>query len=95
MQVTHPPIRSVIGPPSSKASSQARHVGIYLCTIIKEGHTALSIDPHLGYILHPMPLLQGNGIQEGSLCVLLYALGAPSWGVIVIILFFQDGIALL
>ena len=56
----------------------ARHDSIYLCTIIKEDHTALSIDLNLGYILDPMPSLDGIGIQEGSLCVLLYALGAPS-----------------
>ena len=60
----------------------ARHDGIYLCAIIKEGHAALSIDPHLGYILDPMPSLEGIRIQEGSLCALLYASGTPSGGVI-------------
>ena len=60
----------------------AGHNGIYLYTITKEGHTALSIDLHLGYILEPMPLLEGVRIQEGSLCTLLYTLGTPSGGII-------------
>ena len=65
----------------------AKHDGIYLCTIIKEGHTALFIDSNLGYILDPMPLLEGIRIQEGSLFALLYALGAPSGGVVGIVTF--------
>ena len=61
--------------------------GIYLHAIIKEGHTALSIDLHLGYILNPMPFLEGVRIQEGRLCTLLYALGAPSGGIVVMVAF--------
>ena len=60
----------------------AGHNGIYLHAIIKEGHTALSIDPHLGYILDPISSLEGIRIQEGSLCALLYTLGAPSRDII-------------
>ena len=65
----------------------AGHDGIYLHDIIKEGHTALSIDPHLGYILNPLPSLEGIRIQEGSLCALLYALGTPPGGVIGMVTF--------
>ena len=63
------------------------HNGIYLHAIIKEGHRALSTDLHLGYILDPMPLLEGIRIQEGSLCASLYALGAPSGVVIGMVAF--------
>ena len=65
----------------------AEHNGIYLLTIIKKGHTALSIDLHLGYILDPMPLLEGVRIQEGSLCTLLYTLGTPAGGIIGMVIF--------
>ena len=54
------------------------HDGIYLHAIIKESHTTLSVD--LGYILDPVPMLKGVRIQEESLSVLSYALGASSWG---------------
>ena len=65
----------------------AGHNGIYLCAIIKEGHTALSINPHLGYILDTIPMLEGIRIQEESLYTLLYALGAPSGGIIGMVTF--------
>ena len=65
----------------------AEHNGIYLHAIIKKGHTALSIDPHLGYILDHMPSLEGIRIPEGSLCALLYTLGAPSGGIISMVAF--------
>ena len=65
----------------------AGHNGIYLHAIIKEGHTALSIDLYLGCILDPMPSLEGVRIQEGSLCMLLYALGAPSGGIVGMVAF--------
>ena len=65
----------------------AGHNGIYLHAVSKEGHTALSIDLHLGYILNPMLLLEGVRIQEGSLCTLLYVLGAPSGGVVGMVAF--------
>ena len=61
--------------------------GIYLHAIIKEGHTALFIDLHLGYVLNPMPSLEGVRIQEGSLCTLLYAVGVPSGGIIGVVTF--------
>ena len=54
------------------------HDGIY---------TALSIDLHLGYILDPMPLLEGVRIQEGSLCTLLYTMGTPSGGILDMVTF--------
>ena len=65
----------------------AGHNGIYLHAIIKEGHTALSIDLHLGYILDPMPLLEGVRIQEGSLHVSPYTLGTPLRGIIGMVTF--------
>ena len=55
--------------------------GVYLNAIIKEGHTALSIYPSLGYIFDPIPSVEGIGIQEGSLCAMPYALGIHSWGI--------------
>ena len=63
------------------------HNGIYLHAVIKEGHTALSIDLHLGYILDPMPLQEGVRIQEGSQCTLLYTFSAPSRGTISVVAF--------
>ena len=54
---------------------------VHLCTIIKEGHTAFTIDPYLHYIFYPIPLEKGVGIQEWSLLLMFYALGIPSWGV--------------
>ena len=54
--------------------------GVYLCTVVTEGHTALSISPYLCYIFDPIPLVEGIGIQEGSLCMMPYALGNPFWG---------------
>ena len=65
----------------------AGHDGIYLCAIIKEGHAAPSIDPHLGYILDSLPSLEGVRIQEESLCALLYALGNPSGDIIGMVTF--------
>ena len=56
------------------------HNSIYLCDIIEEGHTALSINPYLGYVFDPIPLVEGIGIQEGSLCVMSYTLVVPSGG---------------
>ena len=54
--------------------------GVYLHAIIKEGLTALSINPYLGYVFIPIPLVEGIGIQEGILCVKPYALCIPFWG---------------
>ena len=45
----------------------AGHNGIYLHTII-EGHIALSIDFHLGYILDPCHCWKGSGFKKG-ICV--------------------------
>ena len=61
--------------------------GIYLCAIIEESHTALSIDLYFGYILNPIPMLEGIRIQEGSLIALPYTLGASSWGVLGVVTF--------
>ena len=58
------------------------HDGIFLHTVIKESHTTLSIDPHLGYICKPIPMLEWIRIQEGSLSASSYALGASSLGVL-------------
>ena len=54
--------------------------GIYLHTIIEEGHTALSVNPYLDYIFDPISLEEVIRIQEGSLCVMSYTLGIPSRG---------------
>ena len=80
-QATHPPTKSVKGPTSREHSSTKLGSDcIYLHTIVKEGHTALSINPYLGHILNPIQLEKGVGIQEGSLFVTSYALDIPSWG---------------
>ena len=54
--------------------------GVYLCTIVQEGHAALSINPYPGYIFDPIPSVEGIGIQEGSMCMMFYALGILPWG---------------
>ena len=54
------------------------HNSIYLCAVIEEGHTALSINPCLGYVFDPILLVEEIGIKEGSLCAMSYALGIPS-----------------
>ena len=36
--------------------------GVYLHTIIEEGHPAFSIDPYHGYILDTIPLVEEIGI---------------------------------
>ena len=56
------------------------HDSIYPHAIIEKVHTALSVNPYLGYIFDPIPLVEGIGIQEGSLHTVPYALGIPSWG---------------
>ena len=53
---------------------------VYLHTIVKEDHTALSINPDPGHIFDPIPSLERAWFQEGSLCATSYALGILSWG---------------
>ena len=60
--------------------NKAQCDGVYLCTVIKEDHTALSINPHPGYIFDPVSSVEGIGIPEESLCMIPYALSIPSWG---------------
>ena len=61
---------------------------VFICIPLSRRAIQLSLlILHLGYILNPMPLLEGVRIQEGSLCMLLYAFGAPSWGVIGMVAF--------
>ena len=78
-QVTHPPTRSERSYIKETVFDKAWLDGYYLCTIIKEGHTALSINPYPGYIFDPVPLVEGTGIQEGSLCMTPYALAVLPW----------------
>ena len=54
--------------------------GIYLGTIVQEGHTTFSIYLHSGYVFNLLPLLKRVCIQEGSLQGGFYALGASIWG---------------
>ena len=58
---------------------------VFICVPLSR--KALSIDLQLGYIVNPMPSLEGVRIQEGSLCMSLYALGAPSGGVVGVVAF--------
>ena len=53
---------------------------IYLHAVIKECYAALSVNPYLCYIFDPIPLVEGIRIQDGSLCMMPYALGISSWG---------------
>ena len=80
-QVTHLPTRCVRGHTLRECSSTKNWDNlIYLCTIVKKGHTALSIDPHLSYIFDPIPPEKVVRIEEGSLCVASYTLGVSFWG---------------
>ena len=54
--------------------------GIYLGTIVQEGHTTFTIYPHFSYVFDPMPSLKGVWIQEGSLWIGFYASGASILG---------------
>ena len=53
--------------------------GVDLGAIVQESHVSLPIDSYPGYILNPVPSVKGVRIQEGSLCLVFYALGVPSW----------------
>ena len=53
--------------------------GVYLCAIIEEGYTSLSVNPYPGYNFNPIPLMEGIRIQEGSLFTMPYALGILLW----------------
>ena len=64
------------------AFDKTQHHSVYLCTIIEESHAALSVNPYPSYIFNPIPLVEGIGIQEGSLCMMPYVLGVPFWGAI-------------
>ena len=55
------------------------HNGADLGAIVQESHASLSIESYPGYILNPVPLIKGVGIQEGSLCLAFYTLGVLSW----------------
>ena len=63
-----------------------RHDGIYLGTIVQEGHTTFPIYPYFSYVFNPIPLLKGVQIQEGSLWSGVYALGASIWGLLLCLL---------
>ena len=56
-----------------------QHDGIYLGTVVQEGHTTFSVYPYFSYVFSPIPLLKRVWIQEGSLWSDLYALGASAW----------------
>ena len=52
--------------------------GVDLGAIVQENHASLSIDSYPCYVLNPVPLIKGVGIQEGSLCLTFYTLDVPS-----------------
>ena len=41
--------------------------GIYLGTIVQEGHTTFPMYPYFSYVFGPVSLMKGVWIQEGSL----------------------------
>ena len=57
--------------------------GIYLGTIVQEGHSTFPIYPHFSYVSDPIPLLKRIWIQEGSLHGGFYTLRASIWGLFV------------
>ena len=59
--------------------------GIYLGTIVQEGHTTFSIYLYSGYIFDPVPLLKRVLIQEGSLRGGFYDFGASIWGIFMVL----------
>ena len=59
--------------------------GIYLGTIVQEGHTTFPIYPHFSYVFDHVPSLKGIQIQEGSAWSSLYALVASVWGIFVVL----------
>ena len=61
------------------------HDGIYLGSIVQEGHTTFPIYPHFSYVFDPVPLLKGVWIQEGNLWSSLYASGASVWGLFAVL----------
>ena len=67
-----------------------RHDGIYLGTIVQKGHTTFPIYPHFSYIFNPIPLLKGVQIQEGSLHIGFYTLGASVWGLFMVLVIVRE-----
>ena len=63
------------------------HNGVDLGAIVQENHADLPIDSYSGYVLDPIPLVKGVGIQEGSLHLAFYTLGVPSWGTFSVVSF--------
>ena len=61
------------------SSDEPQHDGVDLCTIVQDSHTFLPIVPYSGYILYPIPLGKGIGIQEGSLDLAFYTWGFLPW----------------
>ena len=79
-------MRLVIGPTCNELITYILWCdGIYLGTIVQEGHTTLPIYPHSSYIFDPIPSLKGVQIQEGSLQSGFYTLGASVWGIFVML----------
>ena len=62
-----------------------QHDGIYLGTVVQEGHTFSLIYLHSGYVSHSVPLLKRVQIQVGSLQDGFYGLGASVWGLIMVL----------
>ena len=60
-----------------------QHDGVYLGTIVQDGHTTFPIYPYFSYVFDPVPSLKGVWIQEGSLQSGLYASETSVWGLIV------------
>ena len=60
--------------------------GIYLGTIVQEGHTTFPIYLHFNYVFNPVPSLKRVWIQEGSLWGGFYTSEAPIWGLLVMLI---------
>ena len=55
-------------------------VMVFNCVLLSRRALQLSINPYLVYIFDLIPSVEEIRIQEGSLCVMPYALGILSWG---------------
>ena len=62
-------------------------MGVDLNATVQDSHAALCIDFYSGYILEPIPLGKGIGIQEGSLGLAFYTWGVPPWATLGMVTF--------
>ena len=78
--MTHLPVRSKRGPASTEWFSMDPGIMVLIwAPLSKRSHASLPIDSYPGHVFDPVQSVKGVRIQEGSLCLVFYALGVPSW----------------